>query len=135
MNKKISDKEAWENFLSSKESLPNKDIDFDKNKPTRQLTFDFHGYSLHEANKKVFSLIKDCFQKGIRKLVIITGKGIHSQNEKDPYVSKDLGILKYSIPEYIKNNIELMNMIIKIEDVKHTDGGSGAFYIFLKKKL
>ena len=77
-----------------------------------------------------FFLIKDCFQKGIRKLVIVTGKGIHSQNEKDPYVSKNLSILKYSIPEYIKNNLELMDMIIKIEDAKQEDGGSGAFYIF-----
>ena len=137
MNKKISDKEAWENFLSNKETLPNKDkdIDIDKKRPIGQLTFDFHGYSLDEANKKVFSLIKNCFKKGIRKLVIVTGKGIHSQNKKDPYVSKDLSILKYSIPEYIKNNLDLMNMIDKIEDAKQEDGGSGAFYIFLKKKL
>ena len=135
MNKKISDKQAWENFLSNKETLPNKDIDFEKERSIGQLTFDFHGYSLDEANKKVFSLIKDCFQKGIRKLVIVTGKGIHSQNEKDPYVSKNLGILKYSLPEFIKNNLELMDMIIKIEDAKQEDGGSGAFYILLKKKL
>ena len=83
MNKKISDKEAWENFLSNKETLPNKDkdIDIDKKRPIGQLTFDFHGYSLDEANKKVFSLIKNCFKKGIRKLVIVTGKGIHSQNK------------------------------------------------------
>ena len=135
MNKKISDKEAWKNFLSSKETLPNKDINIEKKRPKGQLTFDFHGYSLDEANRKIFFLIKDSFQKGIRKLIIVTGKGIHSQNEKDPYVSKNLGILKYSLPEFIKNNLELMDMIIKIEDAKQEDGGSGAFYILLKKKL
>ena len=135
MNKKISDKQAWENFLSNNETLPNKDIDFEKKRSIDQFTFDFHGYSLDEANKKVFLLINDCFQNGIKKLVIVTGKGIHSKNEKDPYVSKNLSILKYSIPEYIKNNLELMDKIIKIEDAKQEDGGSGAFYIFLKKKL
>ena len=135
MIKKISDKDAWEDFLSSKETLPNKDNDLDQIRPTGHLTFDLHGYSLDEANDKISNLIKDCFQKGIRKLTIVTGKGLHSQNEKNPFVSKNLGILKYSVPEYIKNNIELMNMIIKIEDAKENDGGSGAFYIFLKKNL
>tara|TARA_B100000003_G_scaffold6309_1_gene5728 strand:+ start:193 stop:600 length:408 start_codon:yes stop_codon:yes gene_type:complete len=135
LNKKFSDKQAWENFLSNNETLPNKDIDFEKKRSIDQFTFDFHGYSLDEANKKVFLLINDCFQNGIKKLVIVTGKGIHSKNEKDPYVSKNLSILKYSIPEYIKNNLELMDKIIKIEDAKQEDGGSGAFYIFLKKKL
>ena len=113
MNKKFSDKQAWENFLSNNETLPNKDIDFEKKRSIDQFTFDFHGYSLDEANKKVFLLINDCFQNGIKKLVIVTGKGIHSKNEKDPYVSKNLSILKYSIPEYIKNNLELMDKIIK----------------------
>ena len=136
MNKKFSDKQAWENFLSNKETLPDKDIDIDKKKKLNvQTTFDLHGYSLEEANKKVSFLIEDSYKKGVKKLVIVTGKGLHSSNEKDPYVSKNLGILKYSVPEYIKNNLELMNMIIKIEDAKQNDGGSGAFYIFLKKNL
>ena len=106
-----------------------------KKKLNVQTTFDLHGYSLEEANKKVSFLIEDSYKKGVKKLVIVTGKGLHSSNEKDPYVSKNLGILKYSVPEYIKNNLELMNMIIKIEDAKQNDGGSGAFYIFLKKNL
>ena len=75
-------------------------------------------------------------KKGLNKLIIITGKGLHSQNEKDPYVSKDLGILMYSVPEYIgKNNFELMKMIREINDAEINDGGAGAFYIYLKKKL
>ena len=133
MNKKISDKKAWEDFLSNKEPLPDKDSNFDIRRSTEQLRFDLHGYSLEEANKKVSFLIEDSYKKGIKKLVIVTGKGLHSQNKKDPYVSKNLGILKYSVPEYIKNNLELMNMIIRIEEAKQEDGGSGAFYIFLKK--
>ena len=135
MNKKISDKQAWENFLSNKETLPNKDIDSDKKNYTDQLIFDLHGYSLDDANKKISSLIKNSFEKGVRKLIIVTGKGIHSQNEKNPFVSKNLGILKYSVPEFIRNDIELMKMIIKIEEASQRQGGSGAFYIFLKKKL
>ena len=86
-------------------------------------------------NKKIDNLIKSSYDQGTSKLVIVTGKGIHSQNEKDPYVSKDLGILKYSVPEYIKNNKELMSLINYIQDANIEDGGSGAFYILLKKKL
>ena len=89
---------------------------------------------MEEANVKINDLIYDSYDKEINKLIIVTGKGIHSQNEKDPYVSKDLGILKYSVPEYIKNNNDLMNMINSIEDANIDDGGSGAFYIYLKKK-
>ena len=94
-----------------------------------------HGYSLQEANEKINSMIYDSYSEGVNKLLIITGKGLHSQNEKDPYVSKDLGILKHSVPEYIKNNTELMSMISQIQDASTEDGGSGAFYVFLKKKL
>ena len=93
-----------------------------------------HGYTLDEANKTIEDFINKAFSENINKLIVVTGKGLHSENEKDPYVSKDLGILKYSVPEFITNNASLMNMINEITDAKIEDGGGGAFYIFLKKK-
>ena len=137
MNRKISnkDKKDWEKFLSENETLPNKDLNSSKIKASKTLSFDLHGFSLDEANEKVKNLITNSYERGISKLVIVTGKGLHSQNEKDPYISKDLGILKYSVPEYIKNNHELMNLINEIKEANIDDGGSGAFYIFLKKNL
>ena len=92
-----------------------------------------HGYTLDEANKTIEDFINKAFSENINKLIIVTGKGLHSENEKDPYVSKDLGILKYSVPEFINNNASLMKMINEITDAKIEDGGGGAFYIFLKK--
>ena len=137
MNSKISDKDKkdWIDFLSKTETLPDKDLNFKKQKIKKTFSFDLHGYSLDEANKKITSLIYDAYEKGLVKLIIVTGKGLHSTNEKDPYVSKNLGILKYSVPEYIKNNKELMAMINYIDRAEVQDGGSGAFYIYLKKKL
>ena len=137
MNSKISnkDKKDWENFLSSKDQIIDKDDKETENKIQKIFSFDLHGYSLNEANKKVETLINESFQKNISKLILITGKGLHSDNEKNPYVSKELGILKYSVPEYIKNNSGLMKLINKIEDAKIEDGGSGSIYIYLKKNL
>ena len=137
MNSKISDKDKkdWKNFLSSDEKLPNKDEKPSNKKKISIKSFDLHGYSLDEANNKINDLIKDSYEKGVKKLKIVTGKGIHSQNEKDPYISKNLGILKYSVPEYIKNSNELMSMIFQIKEAGNEDGGSGAFYVYLKKKL
>ncbi len=137
MNSKISDKDKkdWNNFLSKNEKLADKDLDYKKEKKKTSFTFDLHGFSLEEANKKIEELIHNAYDKKITKLIIVTGKGLHSENEKNPYVSKDLGILKYSVPEYIKRNRELMSMINQIQDADIKDGGYGAFYIFLKKKL
>ena len=137
LKNKISDKDKkdWEDFLSNRESLPDKEAGLIKKRDKKIKTFDLHGFSLNDANQKISSLIKDAYNNEINKLIIVTGKGIHSQNEKDPYISKDLGILKNSVPEYIKNNNELMNLINTIEDANIEDGGSGAFYIYLKKKL
>ena len=137
MNSNISDKDKkdWENFLSDKSSVPNKDLDISNKNIIKTRTYDFHGFSLDEANKTVEKIIKESQANGIRKLIVITGKGLHSENEKDPYKSKKLGILKYSMPEYIKSNKELMKFINEIKDANIVDGGSGAFYIFLKKKL
>tara|TARA_B100001057_G_scaffold381126_1_gene386939 strand:+ start:1306 stop:1722 length:417 start_codon:yes stop_codon:yes gene_type:complete len=136
LNRKISDKDKkdWESFLSSNEKLPNKDKKLFNNKEKIK-TFDLHGFSLAEANEKIKSLIYNAYHQEIKKLIIVTGKGIHSQNNKDPYVSKKLGILKHSVPEFIKNNDELMSMINNIKDADIQDGGSGAFYIYLKKKV
>ena len=97
-------------------------------------SIDLHGYTLDNANQLIYDFINNCYQDNISKIIVVTGKGLHSQNEKNPYVSKDLSILKYSIPEFIKNNIDLMKKIIEIKDEKDEDGGSGAFYIYLKKK-
>ena len=136
MNKNISnkDKKDWENFLSEKETLPNKDSNIVSEKNLKPFICDLHGHSLDEANKKIKKLIQNSYNNGLKKLIIVTGKGLHSNNEKDPYVSKDLGILKYSVPEYIRNNQELMSLINEIKEASIEDGGSGAFYIYLKKK-
>ena len=137
MSDKISDKDKkdWQNFLSKNDKLPIKDKDLEQKRTFKTLKFDLHGYSLKDANDRVEDIILKSYEEGIRKLVLITGKGLHSQNEKDPYVSKDLGILKNSVPEYIKSNVQLMNKIVDIVDANIEDGGSGAFYIYLKKKL
>ena len=135
MNNKISekDKKNWEDFLSSDEKLPNKDaFKFEQNAEKTRL-LDLHGKTLDEANRIIKNFIKQSYQDKVRKLTIITGKGLHSNNEKDPYVSKNLGILKYSIPEFLKNNSELMKIILEIKEADIKDGGTGAFYIFLKK--
>ena len=136
MNNDISqkDKKDWENFISSNEKLPNKDFNSSKQKLSKVKSIDLHGYTLDEANKTIEKFIYRSFTEKINKLIVVTGKGLHSQNEKDPYVSKDLGILKYSVPEFIENNKSLMNIIKEIKDASIEDGGSGAFYIYLKKK-
>ena len=135
MNDRISDKDKkdWHKFINSIEKLPNKDFKFQKNKNLKVRSIDLHGYTLDEANKTIENFIKKAFFENVNKLIVVTGKGLHSENEKDPYVSKDLGILKYSVPEFIKNDKDLMSKINEITDAKIEDGGGGAFYIFLKK--
>jgi len=127
------DKKDWENFLLKKEKLPNKDIKIDKKITFETRSIDLHGYTLDEANESIENFIIKSYQEKINKLIVVTGKGMHSQNKKDPYLSKDLSILKYSVPEFIKNNEELMRKVTDIKDADIKDGGSGAFYIYLKK--
>ena len=138
MNKKISDKDKkdWENFISNKEKIPNKDLFLKKNRVQKIIkTIDLHGYTLENSNKVIDKFIKKSFELGVTKIIVITGKGLRSNSASNPYVSKDLSILKYSVPEFIKSNKNLMKMVIKITDAKVEDGGSGAFYIYLKNKL
>ena len=136
MNDNISNKnkQDWENFVNSKEKLPDKDSKLKIKKKTKTRSIDLHGYTLDGANKAIENFINKAFLENVNKLIVVTGKGIHSENEKDPYISKDLGILKYSVPEFITNNNSLMSLINEITDAKIEDGGGGAFYIFLKKK-
>ena len=127
------DKKDWEFFINSKQKLPNKDNKFKKNIGMKVRSIDLHGYTLDDANKTIEKFITKSYEEKVNKLIVVTGKGLHSQNEKDPYVSKDLSILKYSVPEFISNNKILMNIIYEIKDASIEDGGDGAFYIFLKK--
>ena len=127
------DKKDWETFIYSDEKLPNKDFKSSKQKPFKVKSIDLHGYTLEQANKTIEEFIHQSFIEKINKIIVVTGKGLHSQNEKDPYVSKDLSILKYSVPEFIEKNKSLMNIINEIKDASLDDGGGGAFYIFLKK--
>ena len=137
MTSNISDKDQkdWKNFLDKNEKLPNKDLETKEDKFHITKSLDLHGYTLDEANKKVESFIIDCFDQKVSKIIIVTGKGLHSQNDKDPYISEKFGILKNSVPDFIKNNPILMTKIKSIADAEIADGGSGAFYVFLKKKL
>ena len=135
MNNKISKKDLkdWENFLAKEEKLPNKDFNSIKQKKIKSRSIDLHGYSLDAANKVIEKFIISSYKENVKKLIVVTGKGLHSKNEADPYVSKDLGILRYSVPEFIKKEKNLMKIINEIHSAKPEDGGSGAFYIFLKK--
>ena len=137
MNSYISDKDKkdWKNFLEKNEKLPNKDLEKKENKINIIKSLDLHGFTLEEANKKVESFLVNCFDQKISKVKIVTGKGLHSHNDIDPYISKEYGILKNSVPEFIKNNPNLMNIIKSITNAEIADGGSGALYVFLKKKL
>ena len=136
MNSKISekDKKTWNEFLSSDQKLQDKDNLQTKTNVKKIRSLDLHGKGLDEANQIIENFIKESYEDKIQKLIVVTGKGLHSNNEKDPYVSKDFGILKYSIPEFLKNNQDLMKIISNISPASIKDGGSGAFYIFLKKK-
>ncbi|MDC0601168.1 Smr/MutS family protein [Candidatus Pelagibacter sp.] len=137
MNKKISDKdkEDWENFLKNKEKTPNKDFIVNKKIRHEKIKkIDLHGFTLQEANKAIEHFIKKSFDEDVTKIIVITGKGLRSKNVQNPYLSKDLSILKYSVPEFIESNNNLIKMIIEITDARIEDGGSGAFYIFLRNK-
>ena len=137
MTSNISDKDKkdWKNFLEKKVKLPNKDLENTENRSNTTKSIDLHGYTLDEANKKVESFLVDCFDQKVSKVIIVTGKGLHSQNDKDPYISKKFGILKNSVPDFIKSNPSLMAKVKSITDAEIADGGSGALYVFLKKKL
>ena len=135
MNDKISDKDKkdWQSFIQSNDKVPNKDFKPQTKKSLKIRTIDLHGYTLEQANNAIEKFILKSFEEKVGKLIVVTGKGIHSDVEMDPYVSKDLSILKYSVPEFINNSQNLMKVIIDIKDATAEDGGSGAFYIFLKK--
>tara|TARA_B110000014_G_C20043591_1_gene542552 strand:+ start:133 stop:549 length:417 start_codon:yes stop_codon:yes gene_type:complete len=129
------DKKDWEIFLSNNEKLPNKDNRLPKKKNLlKTRSIDLHGNTLDQANNSIYNFIINSYEDKINKIIVVTGKGLHSQNEKNPYVSKDLSILKYSVPEFIKKNDSLMKRIVEIKEAKIEDGGSGAFYIYLRKK-
>ena len=138
MIKKISDKDKqdWESFLENKDKIPNKDFALRKKIRQEKIKkIDLHGYTLEEANKAVEQFIKKCSNESVTKIIVITGKGLRSKNVENPYLSKDLSILKYSVPEFVESNEVLVKMIIEITDAKIEDGGSGALYIYLKNKF
>ena len=129
------DKQDWENFLNNKEKIPNKDSIHKKNIRYEKIKkIDLHGYTIEEANKAIEKFIQKSFDENVTKIIVITGKGLRSKNIENPYLSKDLSILKYSVPEFIENNKSLTQFIIETTDAKIEDGGSGAFYVYLKNK-
>ena len=136
MNNNISDKDKkdWDDFISGDEKVTNKDLEKIKKTKYKTRSIDLHGYTLDAANKTIEEFIYKSFKERINKIIVVTGKGLHSNNKENPYVSKDLSILKHSVPEFIHNTKNLMNIIVEIKEAKIEDGGSGAFYIYLKKQ-
>ena len=137
MNKKISDKDKrdWQSFVSNNDKLIDKDLYLTENQTKKEIvkTIDLHGFSLEDANNFMEKFILKCFKSSISKIIVITGKGLRSKSEDNPYISKDLSILKYSVPDFLKSRSNLMKIIKKIEDANIKDGGKGAFYVYLKK--
>ena len=134
MTNKLSDKDKkdWQNFIDSSKKLENKEIDQTIGSRISKRTIDLHGYTLEEANKEISKFIENCYLNKVKKINVITGKGMRSKNFNDPYQSTDLSILKHSVPEYIKNNRELMNKVNRIDFDSVNSPSKGSFDIFLK---
>ena len=137
MKKKISskDKKDWLKFLESKEKVHDKESNFTKSyNQTKKQTIDLHGYSLKDANLKIKNFINNSYEKNIKEITIITGKGTRSKVRDNPYLSKDLSILKHSVPSFITSQVDLMSKIknINLKDIE--DSSKGSFTIYLKNK-
>ena len=136
MNSKLTDKDKkdWKNFTSSRDKVPIKDFKIKKKniEENTERIIDLHGFSLENANKIIEGFINNSYQEGIKKVIVVTGKGTRSKTANNPYLSRDLSILKHSVPEFIKSNSSLMNKIKQISEANIEDGGSGAFYIYFK---
>ena len=127
------DKKAWEEYIKNPSDIYDKDKNyFKENQRKERFKYDLHGYTLEDANRKVEEIILSCKENKYKEILLITGKGLHSTNDKDIYVSKNLGTLRYSVPEFIKSNEELNNSIISIKEADIKDGGEGALLIKLK---
>jgi len=134
--KKISDKDIkdWNEFINKGDKLENKDNFQEGSIEKKYIEIDLHGYTLEGANKKMSEYIVESYENNISVINVITGKGLRSKNSENPYSSADLGILKHSVPNYIKNNKDLMNKIKLIDFDEEDKSNKGSFNIFLKKK-
>ena len=137
MKKKITDKDKkdWENFILNKQKIFDKDSS-SKNTINNKISnfIDLHGFSLENANKTIEEFINNSYEEGIKKITVVTGKGKRSKVKDNPYLSRELSILKNSVPEFIRSNQNLMKKIKGISEANIDDGSSGAFYIYLKDK-
>ncbi len=137
MKKKLTDKDKkdWEDFTLGNHKIFDKDLLL-KNSINKKISsfIDLHGFSLENANKTVEKLINNSYKEGVKKITVVTGKGKRSKVGDNPYLSKELSILKNSVPEFIRSNQNLMKKIKKISEANIDDGSSGAFYIYLKSK-
>ena len=127
------DKKIWESYIKNPSDIYDKDKDIsDIKKKKDRFRFDLHGFTLDDANNKVREIVINCVSQNYKEILLITGKGIHSKSDEDTYVSKDLGKLRFSVPEFLKNDELLSNYILSIEDAQSKDGGEGAIIIKLK---
>ena len=128
------DEKDWIDFIKSTENISDKEGSFEvkNNRINKLRKLDLHGYSLNSANKEVKEFINESFNIGCKKILIVTGKGSRSKSYENPYFSNKLNILKNSVPEFVRNEKNLKNMVSRIEKASLKDGGEGAIYIFLK---
>lgn len=126
------DKKDWQEFLENKSPIPDKDQKYQINRSTQKFRFDLHGFTLDEANDKVKEIIKSCSENGYREILLITGKGLHS-NQENVYKSSELSKLRFSVPEFISTNPEISKLVSSIDNAPKMYGGEGALIIRLKK--
>ena len=124
---------TWKSYIKNPTNITDKDNIQKDSQSNCRFKYDLHGFTLLEANEKIKEIILSCVEKNYKEILLITGKGIHSNNEKDVYVSKDLSKLRYSVPEYIKSDLDLSKYVLSISNATKTDGGDGAIIIKLKK--
>ena len=128
------DKKDWIDFTKQISNISPKEADFLQNNTeiNKVRKLDLHGFSLSESNKIVKKFVVESFDRGYKKLLIVTGKGLRSKSYDNPYISEKFSVLRYAVPEFINNDESLNNKVRKISIADIKNGGEGAIYIFLK---
>ncbi len=103
-----------------------------KGKSAPEARLDLHGMTAAQAHGALRGFIRSSHARGLRLVLVITGKGNTSREEIGIMPSR-AGVLRHALPQWL-GAPDMHPMILQISAAHIRHGGGGAYYVYLKRK-
>jgi DNA-nicking Smr family endonuclease len=104
----------------------------DKGRLEVEARLDLHGMRQRDAHAQLRRFLKTAQARGLKHVLVITGKGADQAASRSFYEEEERGVLRQAVPHWLSDP-EFATLVVSFSQAPRRLGGEGALYVRLRR--